>query len=710
LKKLNFIYGANGTGKTTIGRLIDKPEQFQECNVAWENGIEMGALVYNRDFVDRNFNQKIPGVFTLGEAQVDTLEKIEAAKSQIAQLKKDIAGLTGTLQGDDGNSGKRRELAQLENTYNDQFWQAKQKYENKLAGGLRGSMGSKGSFKGKALAESRTDNAELLPLVSLEESTKKVFSDTLERVQKIAMIQSETLLFLERAPILEKIVIGKEDVDIAAMYKKLNNSDWVHQGLAYFSANNGLCPFCQQETEKHFAKSLGKYFDKAFEQDNAAIDTLIASYSAESNKIKQQLQVLIDQNSEFVDNEKLEREKTLLDSLIEANMRHPTQKKKEASQAVKLNSLKNTLDTIGTLLSVANEKIDKHNAIFDHLEREKGTLTAQIWKFIIDELKNDIANYKEKQTGLTAAIASLEERIGSKKSELQTKEKELGVLGKQTVSTQPTLDSINRSLESFGFRSFRLASSTDGHLYRLVRESGADAQETLSEGERNFVTFLYFFYLLKGSQAETGINTDKVVVFDDPVSSLDSDVLFIVSTLIRELFFEMQQRGGPIKQIFVLTHSIYFHKEVTYTPSHKQNELKEKIGFWIIKKRSLISLIEKQASNPIKTTYEVRSAKTADNNVTLRNTLRRILESYFKWLGDHSLEELHQEFEGDEKIVCKSLCSWLHAGSHDAFHDEHDTTWDSTDAERGLETFKKIFEKRGQVGHYNRMMKLQPEE
>ena len=34
------------------------------------------------------------------------------------------------------------------------------------------------------------------------------------------------------------------------------------------------------------------------------------------------------------------------------------------------------------------------------------------------------------------------------------------------------------------------------------------------------------------------MTSDRVVVFDDPVSSLDSNVLFVVSILIKELFKE----------------------------------------------------------------------------------------------------------------------------------------------------------------------------
>jgi len=298
----------------------------------------------------------------------------------------------------------------------------------------------------------------------------------------------------------------------------------------------------------------------------------------------------------------------------------------------------------------------------------------------------------------------------TKDSEKAAKEAELRSLEKQTVSIQPTLDGINKILASFGFKSFVLAKGADGKTYKLIRGDGTDAQNSLSEGERNFVTFLYFYYLLKGSQTESGMISDKVVVFDDPVSSLDSDVLFIVSSLIRELFNDVMNNKGTIKQIFVLTHNVYFHKEVTF--KSKQNKWGNEETFWLIKKQVANSIVERQPSNPIKTSYqllwsEVRSEHR--NNATIRNTLRRILENYFKLLGNISLEKLYTKFEGDDKIKCKALCSWVNDGSHSVFEDEYYTSLDATSVGRYLDVFRQIFEKCNQIPHNNMMMEIDSE-
>ncbi len=80
LSDFNYFFGANGTGKTTISRVIANEVQYANCSVTWRHGRQIQTLVLNRDFVQKNFAE-MRGVFTLGKDQKDTLEKIQAVVS-----------------------------------------------------------------------------------------------------------------------------------------------------------------------------------------------------------------------------------------------------------------------------------------------------------------------------------------------------------------------------------------------------------------------------------------------------------------------------------------------------------------------------------------------------------------------------------------------------------------------------------------------------
>jgi wobble nucleotide-excising tRNase len=712
LKKFNYLFGTNGTGKTTISGVIDSPNDYPSCSITWENQSLLEVRVYNRNFLDQNFNQqKLKGVFTLGETATETVAEIETLKASIEELKNGIVNLIKTLQGTDGNSGKKLELSELNETYKKKFWTMKQKHNTNLGGGMTGYLNSTDKFMGKVLSEYRTNTAILLTQSELEEKAKTVFSNSLTSVPYLTEINVTEILQHEKNPILQKRIIGKDDVDIAAMILKLNNSDWVRQGLSFFDENNDICPFCQQPTTESFRKSLSEYFDESFTQDSSSLKILAVNYSSDAQRLQNQIQELIDAQSYFLDVERLKTKKQLLDSIIIINKQRLAEKQKESSKIITLDSLENVLKEITTLIITANTKITENNRIESNLKNEKSTLTSQIWKFIISEIDTEIAEYKRLKTAIENALTNISSKITGKSTEKRDKERSLRELEKLSTSIIPTRDSINHLLDSFGFKSFKLALADEPNTYKLVREDGSDAQNSLSEGEKNFLTFLYFYYLLKGSQNETGIDKDKIVVIDDPISSLDNDVLFIVSTLIRELIQDARENKGSIKQIFILTHNIYFHKEVTFNRKRNNCVLSEET-FWLVKKKNKTSYVEKQNDNPIKTSYELlwdEVRKDTRNNATIQNTLRRILENYFKLLGSIPLDKLFQKFEGEDKLKCKALCSWINDGSHNSFDEDFYTSLDPEMIQKFLGIFKQIFQITGHIAHYNMMMGIDNE-
>jgi wobble nucleotide-excising tRNase len=367
-------------------------------------------------------------------------------------------------------------------------------------------------------------------------------------------------------------------------------------------------------------------------------------------------------------------------------------------------STADALQAIKTRIDETNSRVRSHNETVRNLKQVRSELIDRCWKWIVsDEAAGILADYRKQRDAISKGVAGLEDKIRSLTSTLRTNEQELAELEAQTTSVEPTVREINEILLAFGFRSFRLSKAERPDFYKLVRPDGTDAAETLSDGERSFVTFLYFYHLLEGSLTASGVTDDRIVVFDDPVSSLDSDVLFIVSTLIKEILSAIRQGIGPIRQAFVLTHNVYFHREVTFRPRGTKGPQDR---FWTLRKTNDVTTVRRHDVNPIKTGYEmlwvqVRAAGSTDP--TIQNTLRRILESYFTLLGNVDSDEICAQFEGADKVVCKSLFSWVNSGSH-AVHGDEYATMDGTSVSVYLDVFREVFVKTQHLGHYEMMM------
>ena len=164
---------------------------------------------------------------------------------------------------------------------------------------------------------------------------------------------------------------------------------------------------------------------------------------------------------------------------------------------------------------------------------------------------------------------------------------------------------------------------------------------------------------------------------------------------------------GNIKQIFILTHNVYFHKETSFINGRtKENN---DTYYWILRKQSNITTIKGyEMKNPISTSYELLWQEIKENpnvsSITIQNTMRRIIENYFKILGGYGDDDLIEKFPAQDQEICRSLLCWINDGSHcipdDLYIDSHDDTSD-----RYVRVFEKIFRDTGHIAHYDMMMK-----
>jgi wobble nucleotide-excising tRNase len=713
LKKINFIYGANASGKTTISNFLHDPnnEIFinKKCFVKWKSDQQLQTLVYNKDFRERNFGTgKITGIFTLGEATSEQIKEIEIKQQELKSIKDEGVKKKETLT-------KQEEVKKdFEEDFKENCWvKVYKKYENIFKEAFRGYL-QKESFKAKLLEEfSSSSNAT--SLVSYEELTRKaeiIFGEQPQKIYIINSISFDRVFEIEHNHIWKKKIVGKADVDIAKMINKLNMNDWVNQGRSYLQETN-ICPFCQQQTiTDDFKKQIECFFDETYVNDLKELKELKKEYESLLQNTINELNI-IETNQKDFKNTKLDIDKfsaylKTLVSQVATNREYLNSKEKEPSRSFELIDLQEQSSLITELITNANNEIQKHNDIIANFQREKSKLIKSIWKYIVDEFKTDIVTYNKEKQGLETGIANLQKQIEEKRTEYINLDKEIKELNKNVTSIQPTVDEINRLLKSFGFLNFKIIQASETGFYQIQREDGTIAEKTLSEGEITFITFLYFLQRAKGGISEDTVNEERILVIDDPISSLDSNVLFIVSSQIKEIIKEVKAEKGNIRQIIILTHNIYFHKEVSFIDG-RIKQFKD-THYWILRKGDKISTIQPfLMDNPISSSYELlwRELKSDDikSCTTIQNIMRRIIEYYFKLLGKYGDDELIQKFKTkEEQEICRSLICWINDGSHsindDLFIELQDGTVDNY-----KKVFQNIFSHTNHQEHYDMMMR-----
>jgi wobble nucleotide-excising tRNase len=712
LKKVNFIYGANGCGKTTLSNFLQNPAdgKFADCTADWKNETPIQILVYNKGFRERNFgNGKLNGIFTLGQA---TKEEIEAIEAKAEELK--IIKVEGSKKRETLNTQKQKK-EDLEKEFTESCWKkVYKKYEKEFKDAFVGSMKSGELFKNRLLVEFSSNTDSLLTLDELRNKAKTIFGETPQTITPINNISYQRIFEIETAAVWKKIIVGKADVDIAKLIQKLNINDWVNQGRNYIQEGDQTCPFCQKQTiTESFRNQLENWFDETYLTDIKTVNELKNEYNLLIQNLINELNG-IETNQKTFKNTKLDIDRfsaylKTLTSQNTANSEFLNTKIKEPSRSVDLLSTKGVLDLIAGLIANANSEIKRHNDIVANFNTEKSRLIQSIWKFIAEEFKGEISKFISDKKGLESGIAGLNSQLNAKLIEYSSLQAEIQNLSKNVTSIQPTIDEINRLLKSFGFLNFEIVPTAEKGFYQIQRENGEIAEDTLSEGEITFLTFLYFLQRAKGGDTEDSVNEERILVIDDPISSLDSNVLFVVSTLIKEIIKNVKSDIGNVRQLILLTHNVYFHKEVTY---ERLNKKVEKSQFWILRKNNNLSTIHFYGDkNPIQSSYELlwREVKEWENNsgITIQNTLRRILENYFNILGSKRDGVLINKFSTpEEKEICRSLLSWVNEGSHtlpdDLFVEAPDDT-----ITKYLEVFKNIFKYTENIGHYNMMMGIE---
>lgn len=717
LRELNFVFGPNGSGKTTISRALAIGDAG--VSIAWSDASNPETIrVYNRDYVEQTLANvgALPGVFLLGENSAEVADRISvlsADDNSNGSVRAAAARLAGLLT---TKSNAESECADARKALTGAAWKAKLGFAAELREAWKRYNNDKANFIAEVLrviAEDIDTTVEAPGLADLKESAKSVFRADAALQSKCAILEIKELSDFDHSDLLNVSIVGSTDATLAPLITALDNSDWVAEGRGHLAHANGVCPFCQQNAPATLADNLARYFDDAYTARTGELTTLRDSYVVAVAAVTSTLDAAARLSSDFLDPKAYKSARGTLDVALTANVDIVNAKVNSPSKQVTPIATGQALAQVVALLNGANEAVDEHNRLIAERETERPKLVAKCWEhFIRDTVAADLAAYHAAIVAPGKTIESVEGKIPDARQALADLEAELADLNSRARSNIAAIERINSTLQNVGFNTFRVAAapSSEG-AYVIERDGVLLEHNTLSEGERTFITFLYFYWSLHGSDSGTEDPRSTVAVIDDPISSLDSNILWVVCQLIRNLMLKVIDDASNLAQLVVLTHNAHFHREITYK-RRNDDPLQNKRTFATIHKRPGVpgELTMKDA-NPVRSAYrtlwdEVIYARDnlSTNHVGLPNTMRRIIESYMDLLGGKNLDGLAEHFQGIELEIFQSFRAWANDGSHTVMLEELDHSPTGATTEMYLRVFEDVFRKSDQGGHYDMMM------
>lgn len=712
---MNFFFGANGAGKTTISEALrgtgGRPVEMTPA----PRSASLSTRVYNRTYIEETIANAadLPGVFVLGtgsanaEAEIEALEgphgTVSAAETNLKRLRLSLGQAAPP-------EGKLGEIAQATNTLSEQAWGARASFPTELRAVFSGFNASKSRLLEQVravAAKHATSDAVEKDLIA--EAAGAFDPDAVE-IAPLTTIKPFDPAAIDGHELLSTAIVGSSDVSLATLIESLGNSDWVAEGRRHLEHSHGQCPFCQQATPPNLLSDLAAYFDDRFMAQTGHVHSFAARYQSEAERIRSALVSIAAAAPAQLPAETFELAQAPLTAELAENERRLAQKLSHPGTPVELTSVTALVDAVNRILRDANELIVQHNDRVRHQKVARAELVEKCWRhFVRGALATELAAYEATMTSLESARVTLTRKITEAEAKYRAAQERLTHLRAQLRSSQQVIDEINATLTSVGFTNFTLAhsdSSTGG--YTLIRNGGSPAASSLSEGERTFITFLYFYYQLRHVSTDAAEDQDLLVVIDDPISSLDSDILFVVSSLTRQIIQSAHAPAHKIRQVIVLTHNTQFHKEITYERHGEKNAATK---FFVIRKtHGGHSRLEQSKTNPVTSTYralwvEVRRFRDDPSlpAIGLENILRRIVENYFTTIGFIADSDLQAAFTMQERMVCRSLFAWMNDGSHTIIDDLHYAPSEITTATY-LEVFRRLFEEASHFGHYTMMM------
>ena len=700
-KNLNFVFGKNGTGKSTLTKLL-KEQGKVNYDVRVFQGFENMIGENNR------LNAVI-----LGEENNEIAQEIENMKKDIKKKEEEIDKIDSEIKEPKDNSEnlwkKVEEIKRIAEQKDTQI----QNFYSKSASEIKNMTNpqiSKTTYnKSDFILEKK--NAKLLSEIEIQ-NLKQIIKTEVKIAQKIEFPNINLKDELKRVNlILEKKV--EEKVRITRLENNEEKRDFARKGLHLHKIGE-ICSFCGNIIKKEEYEELEKYFladdVKEFQRE---IEIAKNNYQQIVERIEN---IKFDKNNFYPNNiekliqiiEKYEEIKREIVKILKEFLEN-LEKKDIFKENEKL-----TLDNISLNFNKISKEYDglvKNNNssnLSEEKEKAKTDLRYHFIKLALDEFDektklHELSLLKEKKEEYKTEIEKKENEIKKINDEIKKIKLEIIQLEAKTKNEKKLVDNINKKIKNY--TSFELVhkEDTEGKGFYNVKclRTNEDRDITqISTGEKNIIALLYFIEKLNEINEVETIN--KLIVSDDPMNSNDDTMQYLIIEELQNLMGELLKNKRNDK-IILMTHNVHFYINVKYDFDRRKNDYEKNNNFIRLisdTKKTKIKYI-KNKDEDFKTNYEslwhetkILSTLSSCDPAILLNPIRRIVETYTKFNGVDKKVFL-SKIEGAKKF--------FDVNSHSI--DDLEADLNGKSKENIIEIFKECFEKNNSIEHLKKFWK-----
>jgi len=604
-KELNVFYGRNYSGKTTLSRIFRAfekrvvPVKYSNAQFELEhtepqnlNHLDLTSCpyvirVYNKDFIGENLKWlsddegSIKPFAVIGEANIEIEKKIEEKERLLGSEEEKKGSRYDFKRENDALIKLSTQRVQLELSLDEKL-RRKANDSIKTNPIYQNVTYNINDIKSDISKITKTDIAILSE--KQREAKKKLLSER----NKVPIKPFPAFSTLFGTFVQEYSQLVSKKIEPSESIQELLNDalvqEWVRSGIDHHRNKRQNCAFCGAKLSKDLWHKLDAHFSEESENLRKDINALIKKTRAEKELVENAVYLtesqvysiyhpdlellnknLRNQTRKYVSNlaqmilELEDRERDIF------NAREACQTEDNSSDIRKL------YDDLNDLIGRTNDKTatlakDQSKARYelrlDEVARFVKDIDYSEEKAKIKKMQSEEDPLKKSSENLKAQIALLENDIAELK--LKLKDERQGA------------EKVNQYLNHyFGHDGLRLVAEEEdtGIAFKVLR--GDELAHSLSEGECSLIAFCYFMARLEDIDTK---GKEVIIWIDDPVSSLDSNHIYFVFSLIENIIAKPYKKadgtnGYNYKQLFISTHNLDFLKYIKrLSRADKKNE------------------------------------------------------------------------------------------------------------------------------------------